>query len=68
MRVHVIARGHGWAIKKQGALKATRVYKDKDTAVKNAKKMSNAGYSVIIHKKDGTVQRWEKPKKAYGTS
>ncbi len=62
-RVHVISRKDAWAIKKQGASRATKIYKKKDTALREARKMCKIGYDVIVHKKDGSIQKWEKSKK-----
>ena len=57
-RVHVISRSGAWAIKKEGASRATKIYKNKDSAVNNAKKSSPKGGDVIVHKKDGSIQKW----------
>ncbi len=62
-RVHIISSKGGWAIKKQGASKASKVYPDKDSAMGSAQAMREKGHDVIVHKKDGTIQRWVKPKK-----
>ena len=62
-RVHIISRKDGWAIKKQGASRASRIYQNKETAIKNAQKLRKTGHDVIIHKKDGSIQKWEKPQK-----
>jgi len=62
-RVHIISRKDGWAVKKEGTTKASKIYKKKDSAVNDAKKLKKSGHDVIIHKKDGTIQKWEKAKK-----
>ena len=62
-RVHIISRKDGWAVKKEGASRASKIYKKKDSAVNNAQKLKKSGHDVIIHKKDGTIQKWEKAKK-----
>jgi hypothetical protein len=59
-RVHVISRGDSWAVKKEGNLKASKVYPDKETAITGARK---SGHDVVVHKKDGSIQKWEKPNK-----
>ena len=59
---HVMKRGEGWAIKKHGAERAIKIYPRKDTAVRNALKLIPLGLDVVIHHKDGTIQRWEKAK------
>lgn len=62
-RVHVTSRKTGWATKKQGLSKASKVYRTKDSAVRNARKLRTKGHDVVIHRKDGTIQKWEKAKK-----
>ncbi len=62
-RIHVIKRGEGWAIKKEGASRATRIYKNKREAVEEGREFREMGYDLAIHKKDGSIQRWEKAKK-----
>lgn len=62
-RTHVVKRDSGWAVKKEGAQRATKVYKTKEAAVKGAEKSSKSGSDLVIHKKDGTIQKWVKSKK-----
>lgn len=62
-RVHIISRKDAWAIKKQGASRASKIYQRKETAIQEARKMCKEGYDVIVHKKDGSIQKWEKSKK-----
>jgi hypothetical protein len=59
-RVHVISRGDSWAVKKEGNLKASKIYQDKQAAISDARK---SGVDVVVHKKDGSIQKWEKHKK-----
>lgn len=59
---HVMKRGEGWAIKKHGAGRAIKIYSRKAAAVKNALKLIPLGLDVVIHHKDGTIQKWEKAK------
>ncbi len=62
-RTHVVKRDSGWAVKKEGAQRATKVYTTKEQAVKGAEKSRKAGSDVVIHKKDGSIQQWKKSKK-----
>jgi len=62
-RTHVVKRESGWAVKKEGAKRATKVYQTKEEAVKGAQKDRDSGSDVVIHKKDGSIQKWEKSKK-----
>jgi len=61
-RVHIISRKDGWAVKKEGASRATRIYQNKDAAVKSSEILREQGHDVIIHRKDGTIQDWKKSK------
>jgi hypothetical protein len=62
-RVHIISRDGGWAIKKEGNTKATKIYQSKDSAIRGARKFIEKGHDVIVHKRDGSIQAWEKGKK-----
>ena len=62
-RTHVVKRDSGWAVKKEGAKRATKVYTTKEQAVKGGQKDRKAGRDLVIHKKDGSIQKWEKSKK-----
>ena len=57
--IHIIARGKHWIIKREGALKAYRIYETIDQAIKNAKEMLEKGLalSIIIHDDDGSVSQ-----------
>jgi hypothetical protein len=62
-RTHVVKRDSGWAVKKEGTKRATKVYTTKEQAVKGAEKSRKSGSDVVIHKKDGSIQKWVKSKK-----
>ena len=62
-RTHVVKRDSGWAVKKEGAKRATKVYTTKEQAVKGAEKSRKSGRDVVVHKKDGSIQTWKKSKK-----
>ena len=54
---HVIKHQNGWAVKKNGASKASAVFDNQGAAVVNATKMAkNDKSSVVIHAKNGRVQ------------
>ena len=59
-RIHVISRKDGWAVIKEGNAKASRLFEKKEAAVDGARKLSK-GHDVIVHRKDGSIQRWERP-------
>jgi hypothetical protein len=39
-RIHVISRNGGWAVKKEGSSRASKIYSTKDAAVKGARETS----------------------------
>ncbi|MBC8277947.1 MAG: DUF2188 domain-containing protein [FCB group bacterium] len=61
-RVHVISKNGSWAVKKEGASRASKIHGTKENAVKDAQEKAKKGFDVIIHKKDGTIQKWSKSK------
>ena len=61
-RTHIVERDSGWAVKKEGAKRASKVYATKDKAVKGAAKSRKAGSDLVIHKKDGSIKRYVKSK------
>ena len=61
-RVHVIKKDKKWAVKKQGASRAFRVYDSKQEAIENGRKFKGIGYDLIIHNADGTIKKLEKSK------
>ena len=60
-RVHVVSSKDGWAVKKEGAKRATVVKSTKEGAVKAANNIKSAK-RVVVHKKDGTIQKNTKRK------
>ena len=56
---HVVPNPEGgWNVKKGGAERASKTFADKDGAINYARKISrSARTELIIHKKDGTIQR-----------
>ncbi len=56
-KVHVISRQTGWAVKREGATRASKIYKTKGEAVKDARN-SSKGRDVVVHKKDGSIEKW----------
>lgn len=60
-RVHVVPSKDGWAVKKEGAKRASVVTLTKVSAVKAANNLK-ATVRVVVHKKDGTIQTNTKKK------
>ncbi len=59
-RVHIIKRETGWAVKIQGHSRATGIFATKKSAIKEAQPYKTKGYDLIIHKTDGTIEKWER--------
>ncbi|WP_058305956.1 DUF2188 domain-containing protein [Gracilibacillus massiliensis] len=54
---HVIPHEDGWAVKTQDAKQASDVFSNKQDAIDRAKEIAaNKQTTVIIHKKDGSIQ------------
>lgn len=56
---HVLPRGKDWAVKKEGAKRASRVVPLKEQAVRYATQLAQKGPNssqVVLHRKDGTIQ------------
>lgn len=59
-RVHIIKRDDGWVLKRDGAKRAYRWFNTKEEAIDLAKNYRSRGYDVVVHRTDGTVERWIK--------
>jgi hypothetical protein len=59
-RAHVIKRESGWAVKKQGAERAIKIYSTKAEAVKGAEKLKITGHDIIVHRQDGSIEKWNR--------
>ena len=60
-KFHVISRNGKWAVKKEGTTRASKIYRSKGAAVRGAQR-SSKGRDVVVHKKDGSIEKWEKSK------
>jgi len=60
-RVHVVPSKDGWAVKKEGAVRASVLSSTKAGAVKAANNIKSAD-RIVVHKKDGTIQSNTKKK------
>ena len=56
-RYHVIPQKGSWAVKREGAKRATKVVSNKSTAVSIAKGIVSSSSGVTVHRRDGTVER-----------
>ncbi|PCK21362.1 hypothetical protein CEY02_08430 [Bacillus pumilus] len=60
---HVVKHEEGWAVQTEKAKRASEVKETKQAAIDRAKEISSKkGTSVVIHRKDGTIQDVVKPK------
>ncbi|MHA1613435.1 MAG: DUF2188 domain-containing protein [Candidatus Thorarchaeota archaeon] len=57
-RVHIIYRGSGWAVKKEGTERAYKILRTQREAEKFAKKNYARGTEIIVHGKDGSIKKW----------
>lgn len=60
-RVHIVPGHDGWSVKKEGVKRATVVKATKEGAVRAASHLKSAT-RIIVHKKDGTIQKSAKLK------
>ncbi|MCB0516884.1 MAG: DUF2188 domain-containing protein [Chitinophagales bacterium] len=64
-RIHIVPSKDGWSVKKEGAKRSIAVRPTKEGALSAAKAVKSAE-RIIIHKKDGTIQKnTEKKYKKY---
>lgn len=57
---HVVPHEKGWAVKRIGAKKATKVFDKQSSANKHAKKIAdNNKASVYVHGEDGKIRKKE---------
>ncbi len=59
-RIHIIKRLGGWVVKKEGAERATRRFSTKEEAISSAIEYRSKGHDLVIHRRDGTVEKWLK--------
>lgn len=58
-KVHVISRNGGWAVKKEGNSRASKIYRTQDAAVRGAR-ISSKGSDIVVRKRDGSIGKWHK--------
>jgi thiamine pyrophosphate-dependent acetolactate synthase large subunit-like protein len=58
-RVHVVPSKDGWSVKKEGSKRSSSVKSTKERAIRAARKLKSSD-KIVIHKKDGTIQRSSK--------
>ena len=59
-RMHIISRGDKWIVKNERLDQVIHTRDSKDEAIDIARNYKELGYDIIIHKKDGSVESWEK--------
>lgn len=61
---HVLPHSGGWAVRKSGASKNTKVFSSQSAAVGYARKVAKSGScELFIHSKDGRIRE----RNSYGT-
>lgn len=63
-RVHIISRSGSWAVKKEGASRAIKVYPTKEDAIEGSFPYLQMGFDLVIHRKDGSVEQLKKAEAA----
>jgi hypothetical protein len=58
LRVHIIYRGSGWAVKKEGTAKAYKILSTQNEAIIFAQNNYAKGTEIIVHGKDGSIKKW----------
>jgi hypothetical protein len=60
-KLHIVPRANGWALKKEGAKVAYRVYSTKAAAIRKAKNLIKQGINsyIIIHNRNGRISAIE---------
>lgn len=62
---HVVALSGAWAVKKEGSLRARKIFDSKAKAEDWARAVSQqTGSELVIHRKDGMVEKIEPSKSA----
>lgn len=56
-RIHIVPTKEGWSIKKEGFKRSSAVFETKTKAIDGASQLSTFDGSIIIHKKDGSIDR-----------
>ena len=59
-RLHIISRGTRWALTRENADRALRVFDTKVTALRYALPYLATGYDIVVHHRDGMVEEWLK--------
>lgn len=63
--IRVYPDGYVWVVKKDGAAKASAIENTKEDAYKAARKIAlNQGLVIIVHGKDGKIQKTVRPEEA----
>lgn len=61
---HVVPRQEGWAVKKEGASRASKTFDKQSDAVKYARQQAKTNKSeLFVHRRDGTIRE----RSSYGT-
>lgn len=56
--VHVIKSANRWVVLKADALRALRAFPTKQEAIQLALLYRHQGYDLVVHRQNGTIERW----------
>ena len=58
--IHVISRGDGWGVLREGSRRPHKIHLEKQSAVAHARQLAqrSPNSEVIVHKKDGSPERY----------
>ena len=56
-RYHVVQSTDGWAVKREGAKRASKIYRTKAEAIRDVKSFSDYKGVLILHKRDGSFSK-----------
>ncbi len=61
---HVIKRGSQWAVKREGAAKASGLYHTQAQAIAAARAIKTLNKHIFVHKSDGSIDQWIQSRRA----
>jgi hypothetical protein len=64
-RYHIVKRGEGWVLRKERASEVAKFYNTKEDAKIGAEKYWEEGHDIVVHKRDGSIEKWTKGKVVY---
>lgn len=56
-RYHIVQSTDGWAVKKEGAKRASKIYRTKSEAIRDVKSYPDYKGVLILHRRDGSFSK-----------